>query len=190
MQSNVIHCRKKGLALPPASGTRLTSTMTGAPQLDDVELIARSVEWDAQPEWVDDGAEESLAAAKRYMAAQAFLLSWQEGRVPVGWHRSRRLTDFDGSYPNQVVDAAEDLINELITERNDAANARIARAATERRASARTTTPALAKKDVAVVSKQLSEFNHAFFDLKAAVAKASDAVGELALRAQALQERV
>eukprot|EP00171_Calliarthron_tuberculosum_P019223 IDg19223t1 len=166
--------------------------MAGAPKLDNVELIARQVEWDAQAEWtMDSGADASLAAAKRYMAAQAFLLSWKEGRVPVGWQRARRLADFDGSYPTRVVDAAHDRINELITERNDAANARIARAAIERRSSAHTQTPrsTLAKKEVAVVSAQLAEFNHAFFDMKAAITKASDAVAELALRTQALQER-
>lgn len=167
--------------------------MSKAPKLDDVELIARQVEWDPQSEWtMDDGADASLAAAKRYMAAQAFILSWKEGRVPVGWQRARRLADFDGSYPSRVVDAAHERINELITERNDAANARIARAATERRASSQAQTPraTLAKKEVAAVSSQLADFNHAFFDMKTAIAKASDAVAELALRTQALEERI
>lgn len=167
--------------------------MSPLPELTPVEQIARSVEWDAQPEWsAENGADKYLARTKRYVAAQTFLLAWQEGRVPVGWQRARRLADYDGKYPTEVVDAAQDRIAELITERNDKANARIQQAANERRESARRAADpnVLQRKEVIVVRRQLAQFNTAYFEMKDAVDKASDAIAELALRAQALQERL
>lgn len=163
------------------------------PELSDVEKIARSVEWDAQPEWVEtSGPDEHLAAAKRYMAAQSFLLSWKEGKVPVGWQRARKLTDYDGKYPTDVVDAAQERIADLITERNELANERIQRAADERRASAQRAADGsmLARKEVVQVRRQLAAFNQAYFELKNSVDRASDAIAELSLRTQALQERL
>lgn len=167
--------------------------MSSLPELSTVEQIAQSVEWDAQPEWsTENGADKYLARTKRYVAAQTFLLSWQEGRVPVGWQRARRLTDYDGKYPTEIVDAAQDRIAELIAERNNAANARIQQAANERRASAqRGADPnVLQRKEVIAVRRQLAQFNTAYFEMKDSVDKASDAIAELALRAQALQERL
>lgn len=165
--------------------------MTGLEELGAVEHIARSVEWELQPEWSDEqGPDPHLSAAKRYMAAQSFLLSWQEGKVPVSWQRPRRLVDYDGKYPADVVDAAQDRIAELITERNNAANARIQAAAAERKNSSKKKKNGLQKKEVIQVRRSLVQFNHAYSDLKMAVDKASEAIAELTLRAQALNERI
>lgn len=182
---------KPNLSPYPKNGIQLE--MSPLPEIPIVEQIARSVEWDAQPEWsTENGADEYLSRAKRYCAAQSFLLSWQEGRVPVGWQRARKLTDYDGKYPTEVVDAAQDRIEQLIIERNNAANARIQQAANERRESAkRGADPnVLQRKEVIVVRRQLAKFNTSYFEMKDAVDKASDAVAELSLRAQALQERL
>lgn len=168
------------------------------PELDDVERIARSVEWDTSPVWELDeglsvGADPSLAAAKRYLAAQAFLQAQKEGRVPVGWQRQRRLADYDGEYRPQTVDAAADRIGDLIEERNAAANARIARVAQDRKdvgKHAKSTGRGVSKAEVARVSAQLATFNDAFFELKGAVAKASTAVADLALRVKAAEGKV
>lgn len=168
------------------------------PELDDVERIARSVEWDTSPVWELDeglsvGADPVLAAAKRYLAAQAFLQAQKEGRVPVGWQRPRRLADYDNQYPTHVVDSAVDRINELIMERNDAANARIARAAQDRKdvgKGSKSGGRGVSKEEVARVNAEMARFNDAFFELKGSVAKASTAVAELALRIKAAEGKV
>lgn len=158
--------------------------------LDDVEKITRMTEWDAHPAWELDentNVDDSLAAAQRYVAAQGFLLSWQEGRVPVGWQRARRLADFDGAYPQHIVDAALDRINDLIAERNNAATKRIARAARHRK-TVEALTPKASKTDVELISQQFGKFSHAVSEMKVAIESASAAVAELTLKTQALDE--
>ena len=113
--------------------------MSSTSSLSAVERIAQMTEWDDYTVWEYSDADTSvedkaLAAAQRFLAAQSFLLSWQEGKVPVGWHRPRRLADFDGEFPQETVDAALERINELIAERNEATTRRIA-AVTHRRKS-------------------------------------------------------
>lgn len=98
-------------------------------RLDTAEKIVRMTEWNEGEPWEYAEGEQwpadTLASAKRFVSAQAFLLSWQEGKVPTGWRRARRLADFDGKYPQQVLDAASATIAQRIAERNTERTARI-----------------------------------------------------------------
>lgn len=84
-------------------------------------------EWEAWEYAESEGGANSdtLAAAKRFLSAQSYLLAWVEGKVPTGWRRPRRLADFDGKYPKQVLEKAEGIIAERIAKRNSEQTARI-----------------------------------------------------------------
>lgn len=171
---------------------------------EDVDLpekIARMTEWNETEAWeyteqeaASDG--NTLAAAKRFVAAQAFLLSWKEGKVPTGWRRARKLTDFDGEYPQHVVDAAEELISERISERNLQKTAKLNAVVSSKTKS----NPAAGKNhsaDVTLTKQQIeslkmefSKFNHDFFEVKSALSKATTALAEISLRIQAVSEIV
>lgn len=99
-------------------------------RLDTAEKIVRMTEWDECEAWEYGENEsgphgDSLAAAKRFLSAQSYLLAWVEGKVPTGWRRPRRLADFDGKYPKQVLEKAEVIIAERIAKRNSEQTARI-----------------------------------------------------------------
>lgn len=99
-------------------------------RLDTAEKIVRMTEWNEWDAWEYAEGEvgptgDSLSAAKRFLSAQSFLLAWVEGKVPTGWRRPRRLADFDGKYPKQVLQKAESVIAERIATRNSEQTARI-----------------------------------------------------------------
>lgn len=98
-------------------------------RLETAEKIVRMTEWNEAEPWEYSDAEaqtkDTLAAAKRFVSAQSFLLAWQEGKVPTGWRRPRRLTDFDNKYPQQVLDEASATIAQRIAERNSERTAMI-----------------------------------------------------------------
>lgn len=167
-------------------------------KLDDVEKIVRMTEWNDIESWEyseneETSQENNLAAAKRFLAAQAFLLSWQEGKVPTGWRRPRRLTDFDGKFPQSVVDTAEDVIAERITQRTYQKTARLNAALSAREKSLSEDAKddkdlETRKKLVEALKTQFSAFNHEFFEVKSLLTAATSAVADITLRTQALSE--
>lgn len=169
-------------------------------KLDDAEKIVRMTEWNDIEAWEyttdeEHTAESNLAAAKRFLAAQSFLLSWQEGRVPTGWRRPRRITDFDGKFPQSVIETAEDLIGDRIAERtyeqtvrlNAVINARKKNASQDRSDAEK---KELNKKQIEALKADFSEFNHDFFEVKSALSKATTAIGDITFRVQALSEEL
>lgn len=175
-------------------------TSTG---LNDAEKIVRMTEWNEQETWECSESDEHnegnhLAAAKRFLAAQAFLLSWQEGKVPTGWRRARRLTDFDGEYPKAVVDAAEDIIAERIAVRNFEKTAKLNAAILSKVKSENKTEQGeqtanvdeqrTMKKEAEKLKSDLSTFSHDFFQAKSALSKATSAIADISFRIQALSE--
>lgn len=167
---------------------------------DDAEMIARMTKWNEHEVWEyseqdEHSAENNLAAAKRFLAAQSFLLSWQQGKVPTGWRRGRRLTDFDGEYPQAVVDQAEDIIAERIAVRNFEKTARLNAAMSSKGKS-----PDAAEKpeddvgrnkqDIEALKSDFSAFSRDFFEAKSSLSKATAAVADISFRLQALSEHL
>lgn len=169
-------------------------------RMDDAEKIARMTEWNEHEPWEYSDSDEhsatnNLAAAKRFLAAQSFLLSWQEGKVATGCRRARRLTDFDGEYPQSVVDRAEDIIAERIAVRNMEKTARLNAALSLTEKSASTTNKkeganevALNKQEIEALKSDFSTFSHDFFEAKSSLNKATAAVADISFRLQALSE--
>lgn len=175
-------------------------------ELNDAEKIVRMTEWNEQEAWECSDSEEHiesnhLAAAKRFLAAQAFLLSWQEGKVPTGWRRARRLTDFDGEYPQAVVDAAEDIIAERIAIRNFEKTAKLNAVILSKEKSGNKTEKGeetgkvgkvdkeeAKRKEVEKLKSDLTTFSHDFFQAKSALSKATSAIADISFRIQALSE--
>lgn len=165
--------------------------------LEDAEKIARMTEWNEHEPWEysdnDEHSEENnLAAAKRFLAAQSFLLSWQEGKVPTGWRRARRINDFDSEYPPSVVEAAEDIIADRIAERNLEKTVRL-NAALKNRGLAKTNgeakdDDAMSKAQIEKLKSDFSAFSHEFYQAKSALAKATSAIADVSFRIQALSE--
>lgn len=168
--------------------------------LDDAEKIVRMTEWNEHEPWEYSGTDEhsednNLAAAKRFMAAQSFMLSWQEGKVPTGWRRARRLADFDGEYPKTVVDAAEDIINDGIEARNMEKTARLnavvslkGEASSDNSRKGPPDDVALNKQDIEGLKADFSSFNHDFFEAKSALNRATTEIADISFRIQALSE--
>lgn len=174
--------------------------MTGE-KLDDREMIARMTEWNDMETWEYSeneisSAENNLAAAKRFLAAQSFLFSWQEGKVPTRWRRPRKLTDFDGKFPQSVVDGAEDIISERIERRNMQKTARLNAALSARGkiqskpAKSKRDEVELRKKRLEALKEDLGTFNRDFFEAKSCLAKATTAVADVSFRIQALSEKL
>lgn len=169
-------------------------------QLDDVEKIVRMTEWNEQEPWECSENEEyskdnNLAAAKRFMAAQSFLLSWKEGKVPTGWRRARKITDFNGEYPKSVIDSAEDVISERIAAKNMEKTIRLNAAVLSRGESsseAATKRPpsdvALNKQEIEKLKAEFSTFNLHFFEAKGALSRATTAIADVSFRLQAVSE--
>lgn len=175
-------------------------------RIESAEKIVRMTEWNEAEPWEYAEGEvasvDTLAAAKRFVSAQVFLLSWQEGKVPTGWRRPRRLGDFDGKYPQGVVDAAEHIIAQRIEERNmqktAKINAVISAARTERTAAAAEPAGrAVAKQrgklsvgDIEGVKKDLSNLSDELFDAKNALRTAMNAAADVSLRLEALSKAI
>lgn len=167
-------------------------------KLSDAEMIALMTEWNVIETWEytdneEASAENNLAAAKRFLAAQSFLLAWQEGKVPTRWRRPRKLTDFDGKYPKSVVDEAEDIIAERIAIRNMEKTAKLNAVLSERAKSESTgDTLANEKKQKKMLLDALktdfATFNEEFFEAKNCLTKATAAVADISFRIQALSE--
>lgn len=168
-----------------------------AHNLEDAEKIARMTEWNEHEPWEysdnDKHSEENnLAAAKRFLAAQSFLLSWQEGKVPTGWRRARKINDFDGGYPLSVVEAAEDIIAERIAVRNFEKTARL-NAVLKSKNLSKTNTEAvdddsMSKAQIEKLKADFSVFSHEFFQAKSALGRATSTIADLSFRIQALSE--
>lgn len=171
-------------------------------KLSDAEKLVRMIEWNTNEPW-ECGAEgdeepggDHLARAKRFLAAQSFLLSWQEGKVPTGWRRPRTLGDLSGQYPSSLIDEAEDIIAARIEERNLQRTAKLNNMIT-----ARGKAPSLSerqkskdvedkKMQVIKLKKEFKTFSDEFFAVKNALSKATTAVADVSFRVQAISEVV
>ena len=168
-------------------------------KLEDAEKIVRMTEWNDIETWEYSPDEEltpesNLGAARRFLAAQSFLLSWQEGRVPVGWRRPRRIEDFDGKYPASVIDMAEEIIGDRIAERTYQQTVRLNAVINAREKSAteaeKPPPEKLDKKQIEGIKSDFSKFNREFFEVKSALSKATAAIGDISFRIQALSEEL
>lgn len=169
--------------------------------MDDAERIARMTEWNEHEPWEysdndEHNEENTLAAAKRFLAAQSFLLSWQEGKVPTGWRRARRLGDFDGDYPRSVVDAAEEIIADRIALHNYERTERVKSAIStraknqEKRESGEKDLEELNRLELEKLKADMSKFSHEFFQAKSALTKTTSAMADITFRIQALSENL
>lgn len=181
------------------SASRLHNKMASE-RLDSAEKIVRMTEWNESEAWeysedVEGPTPDNLAMAKRFLAAQSFLLSWQEGKVPTGWKRPRRLTDFDGKYPSSVLEKVEGIFAERIAVNNfrttamlkDAISARD-RDRAEAEAAKTDKKDGVTKIDVEALKSDFAKFNNDFFEVKSALSKATAATAEVSLQIQALSE--
>ncbi|CAN8066746.1 unnamed protein product [Agarophyton chilense] len=167
-------------------------------KLEDAEMIARMTEWNDIEAWdysedEESSAENNLAAAKRFLAAQSFLLSWQEGKVPTRWRRPRKLTDFDGKYPKSVVDEAEDIIAERIAVRNLEKTARLNAVLSARKSDSlgdggKTRDAVQKKTELDALKTDFAAFNTDFFEAKNCLTKATSSIADISFRIQALSE--
>lgn len=164
-------------------------------KLNDAEMIVQMTEWNDMDTWEytenESPDDNHLEKAKRFLAAQSFLLSWQEGKVPTGWRRPRRLTDFDGKFPQSTVDEAEDIIADRIAERNLRKTERLnaVMSAREKRKSMKKDDSAVAplnKEQLEHVKADFSTFSHQFFEAKSALTKATSSIAEITFRIQAI----
>lgn len=163
--------------------------------MDVVYKIVNQIEESDFKKWEYSGSkilspdEQSLAQAQRFMAAQSFLLSWQQGKVPTGWRRPRRLTDFEGESPH-VLAAAKAVAQARMEERNEDATKRI----NEMRASAcaprsQEDIKPISKKELGDLKNAYSKFSSDLYDINTALANASSTIADLVLRTQALVEQ-
>lgn len=186
-------------------------------RIETAEKIVRMTEWNAAEPWEFAEGEvasvDTLAAAKRFVSAQHFLLAWQEGKVPTGWRRPRRLTDFDGKYPKSVVDEAEEFIAERIAARNMQKTAKInavlsaagkakdgcganenisaGLAADEGLKRGKTREKKkISAKDVDAVKKDFAQFSSDLFEAKNALRTAMNAAADVSLRIDALTKTI
>lgn len=193
-------------------------------RLDTAEKIVRMTEWNESDTWEyteSEGGDESdtLAAAKRFLSAQSFLLAWLEGKVPTGWRRPRRLADFDGKYPSHVLQNVESIIAQRITERNLQQTARINAVLSAARLRNRgnalagasgdatiSATPISTAKpaqlpntskspnpklsDVLAVKKDFAVFNSQLSDAQSSLRSVANTVAEVTIRLDALTELV
>lgn len=180
-------------------------------RLETAEKIVRMTEWNNAEPWEyaesEHKVKDPLAAAKRYVSAQAFLLSWQEGKVPTGWRRPRKLQDFDGKYPQQVIDQVNEKILQRISERNFEKTAQI-NAILSAMGKCIPITPStpldggfgplvssddddnkkrlLTKADVNEVKRDFNQFSHQLYEAKSALRVASNTAADVSLRLKAL----
>eukprot|EP00172_Hildenbrandia_rubra_P002153 Plantae.Rhodophyta-Hildenbrandia_rubra.ctg28319.p1 GENE.Plantae.Rhodophyta-Hildenbrandia_rubra.ctg28319~~Plantae.Rhodophyta-Hildenbrandia_rubra.ctg28319.p1 ORF type:complete len:190 (+),score=45.10 Plantae.Rhodophyta-Hildenbrandia_rubra.ctg28319:181-750(+) len=183
--------------------------------MDDAEKIVEMTQWEDFKRWecssenevAPNADEENLLKAQRFISAQSFMLAWQQGKVPVGWIRPRRLDDFNGLYPPKVLDEALDRIEERIAARNEALTAQLAMkiasgsnpmsgapASEKRRAGASGKSSGGAgeveKKEVERLKKMYGEFNLNVYSTKVALSNASTAVAELLVKTVELEKRL
>jgi hypothetical protein len=162
--------------------------------MDLVEKIVNMVEEDTFKPWECSASkasapeDESLAQAQRFMAAQAFLLSWQNGKVPTGWSRPRRFADFTDESP-LILGAAKAVALQRMEDRNAEATHRI----NEMRSSALAPAmlPALrpiSLSEISDLKEAFSTFSSDLYDINTALANASSTIAEVLLRTQALVE--
>ncbi|KAI0563935.1 hypothetical protein FGB62_32g129 [Gracilaria domingensis] len=161
-------------------------------------MIARMTEWNDIETWEytegeESSAENNLAAAKRFLAAQSFLLSWQEGKVPTRWRRPRKLTDFDGKYPRSVVDDAEDIIAERIVVKNMEKTIRLNAVLSARKSDSieidgNRDDAGQKKTELDALKADFAAFNTDFFEAKNCLTKATSSIAEISFRIQALSE--
>lgn len=163
--------------------------------MDLVEQIVMMVDedsfktWEYSPSKSDSPEDDTLAQAQRFMAAQSFLLSWQQGKVPTGWNRPRRFTDFADESP-LVLGAAKAVAQQRMEDRNAEATNRINNRRSLAMAPAADQTPArlISRKEIAGLKEAYSKFSSDLYDINTALGNASAAIAETILRTEALEE--
>lgn len=162
--------------------------------MDLVEKIVMMVEEDSVEKWeysstkANTPEDDSLAQAQRFMAAQSFLLSWQQGKVPTGWSRPRRFADFSGESP-LVLGAAKAVALQRMEDRNTEATHRINEARTTALApAAEPEVRPISQREIADLKGAYSKFSSDLYDINTALGNASAAIAEVILRTQALAE--
>jgi hypothetical protein len=163
--------------------------------MDSVGKIVNMVEEDSFKMWECSGSktmapeEESLAQAQRFMAAQSFLLSWQKGKVPTGWSRPRRFTDFTGESPLTLA-AARAVALQRMEERNQDATNRINELRSSALApAAQQPSRPISKSEISDLKAAYSKFSSDLYDIHTALSNASATIADITLRTQALVDQ-
>lgn len=182
-------------------------------KLDTAEKVMRMVEWSNVEAWEyyegEQKVRDPLARAKRYVSAQAFLLSWQEGKVPTGWRRPRRLADFEGKYPAPVLETVSEKMASIYNQRNQEKTAQLnmlVRQEKERELHVDhhqqkpeekihegtrgkedvSTTKKVEQSDLQGLKKDLASLSHHIFEAKSALKIASNTAADATLRIKAI----
>lgn len=169
------------------------------------------VEWSNVDAWEyyegEQKVRDPLARAKRYVSAQAFLLSWQEGKVPTGWRRPRRLADFEGKYPAPVLETVSEKMASIYNQRNQEKTVQLnmlVRQEKEREQhvgqkpeeiheQARkedVPTKKVERSDLQGLKKDLASLSHHIFEAKSALKIASNTAADAALRIKAISNSI
>mmetsp|Transcript_13622 Transcript_13622/g.36569 ORF Transcript_13622/g.36569 Transcript_13622/m.36569 type:complete len:872 (+) Transcript_13622:160-2775(+) len=75
-------------------------------------IIASSELADFKPYYYEENETGGTLQAMRFIAAQHFLIAWQQGKVPTGWKRPRRMDDFKELYGDDVVNRAKERVKQ------------------------------------------------------------------------------
>jgi hypothetical protein len=160
-----------------------------------VQRILEKVEWETFKSWEHTSKataspeEDALLQAQRFMAAQAFLFSWQNGRVPTGWRRPRRLADFEGKCSPAELAAARDAADRDMAARNQSATDRINDLVLNpREAPARPPPKPISRKEINDLKEAYTKFSSDLYDIQSALGNAASLIAETSLRTQSLAD--
>ena len=173
----------------------------------DVEKIVEMVQWEDFKRWEcasesdskSNTDEENLAKAQRFISAQSFMLAWQQGKVPAGWTRPRRLDDFQGKYPEVVLDEALSRIEERIVERNEALTAHLAKRVASGapgvgggafKMGSEKEKGKVTKEEIEKLKKFYAQLNSNVYSVKQALSNASAAVAEVVVKTMELEKKI
>lgn len=181
-------------------------------KLDTAEKVMRMVEWSNVDAWEyyegEQKVRDPLARAKRYVSAQAFLLSWQEGKVPTGWRRPRRLADFEGKYPAQMLETVSEKMASIYNQRNQEKTAQLNLLVSQEKEREENvgqkkpeeiheqarkedvSTKNVEPSDLQGLKKDLASLSHHIFEAKSALKIASNTAADAALRIKAISNSI
>jgi hypothetical protein len=157
--------------------------------------ILQKVEWETFKPWEYSNKatispeESGLMQAQRFMAAQAFMFSWQTGRVPTGWRRPRRLADFEEHCTPAEIAAACAAAERDMAVRNRTATDRINDLVLNPRAAPVKPPPKLiSRQEIEGLKKAYTQFSSDLFDIQSALGNAASLIAEISLRTKSLSD--
>lgn len=174
-----------------------TGSAADHPDRELIEKVVTMTEWETSKGWAYDGStkntpeEQQLAQAHRFVAAQSFILSWQNGKVPTGWRRPRKLTDFEGKYSQEILDAALTEIQRRNDEKNLSTTARIKelRRLASKPEAAKPPPKPISKAEIKALKGAYATFSSDLHDVRTALANASSTIAEIILRTEAVAKQ-